>query len=154
MTDGMTTKTHIPGTFITASPEETFALAEAIGQEIDRPTIFLLSGDLGTGKTLFAKGLAAGLGIDPDEVTSPSFTFINVHPQGRLPFYHIDLYRIEDARALSHHLGIEEILAEPAVIVIEWADKLGLVIGGTIYKVELRWMDETTRQITISQEAL
>lgn len=144
----MTTPAGITGCFLTRSPEETFALAREIGRQLSRPAIFLLLGDLGTGKTVFAKGLAAGLGIDPDEVTSPSFTFISQH-RGRWPFYHIDLYRLEDARALSDHLGIEEILAEPAVIVIEWADKLGQVTGDNMYAVELTWIDETTREIRI-----
>lgn len=147
----MTTRANITGSFITRAPEETFALAEEIGRELSQPAIFLLIGDLGSGKTVFAKGLAAGLGIDPDDVTSPSFTFISQH-QGRLPFYHIDLYRLEDARALSDHLGIEEILAEPAVVVIEWADKLGRVVGPNVYTVELTWIDETIREIRIRQQ--
>lgn len=146
----MTTQAGITGTFITRSAEETFALAQEIGRTLSRPAIFLLIGDLGAGKTIFAKGLAAGLGIDPDEVTSPSFTFICSH-RGRWPFYHIDLYRLDDPRALSEHLGIEEILAEPAVIVIEWADKLGEVTGDTVYTVHLTWIDETTRDIRIHQ---
>ena len=147
----MTTQAGITGSFTTRAPEETFALAEEIGRELSQPAIFLLIGDLGSGKTVFAKGLAAGLGIDPDDVTSPSFTFISQH-RGRLPFYHIDLYRLDDPRTLSDHLGIEEILAEPAVVVIEWADKLGRLVGHNVYTVELTWIDETMREIRIRQQ--
>src|SRR5215471_1575810 len=75
---------------ITRSAQETFQLGVWIGEALRGPAVFLLRGDLGAGKTVFAKGIAAGLGIDPADVTSPSFTLINVHT-GRLKLYHIDL---------------------------------------------------------------
>jgi tRNA threonylcarbamoyladenosine biosynthesis protein TsaE len=108
---------------MTTSAEETFELAYAIGEGINEPTVFLLDGELGTGKTVFAKGIAAGLEIDPREVSSPTFTIINQH-QGRMRMCHIDLYRIE--RAEIGQLGLEEMLGEPdTVIVVEWAERLG-----------------------------
>jgi tRNA threonylcarbamoyladenosine biosynthesis protein TsaE len=111
------------GESVTRSAQETFALARSIGEQLKGGEVFLLKGDLGAGKTIFAKGLAAGLGIEPADVTSPTFTLINVH-QGRLPFYHVDLYRL-DAGSLTN-LGLEEIFDdEKAVTVIEWADRLG-----------------------------
>jgi len=148
----MPTKEASPfiGTFITHSPEETFALAERLAREISAPTVILLIGDLGAGKTIFAKGVAAGLGIDPDEVTSPSFTFVS-HYVGRLKLYHVDLYRLEDPRAIYDHLGIDEILADRAVVVIEWAEKLGTLEVGSAYRVEMTWVDETTREVTIQK---
>src|SRR5262245_26430450 len=91
---------------VTHSPEETFALAEEIGKRLLGGEIFLLRGDLGAGKTLFAKGLASGLGLDPADVTSPSFTLVNVH-RGRLQLNHIDLYRLESG--MHGGLGLEEI---------------------------------------------
>src|SRR2546428_10563225 len=94
---------------VTRSPEETFALARRIGEQLKGGEIFLLTGELGAGKTLFAKGMAAGLGIDPEDVTSPSFTLVNIH-QGRLRFYHIDLYRLDGD--LLPDPGLEEILDE------------------------------------------
>ncbi|MCI0661292.1 MAG: tRNA (adenosine(37)-N6)-threonylcarbamoyltransferase complex ATPase subunit type 1 TsaE [Acidobacteria bacterium] len=117
------------GKFITGSAEETFELAYSIGEGINEPTVFLLDGELGTGKTVFAKGIAAGLEIDPQDVNSPTFTIINQH-QGRMRMYHIDLYRIEGAEL--GHLGLEELLDEAdAVIVVEWAERLGeLAIPG------------------------
>ncbi len=151
----------VQGTFLTRSAEETRALAEGLARSLEAPAVFLLIGELGVGKTVFAKGLAAGLDIDPDEVTSPSFTLINLH-HGRWPFYHIDLYRLEDPRALIEHLGLMEILATPAVVAIEWGEKVPIELlddrkGGEsrlIYRVELLWIDETTRQVTIRRDPL
>ena len=108
---------------MTGSAEETFELGYSIGERINEPTVFLLDGELGTGKTVFAKGIAAGLEIDPLEVNSPTFTIINQH-QGRMRMYHIDLYRIQGEEI--RQLGLEEILGEPdRVIVVEWAERLG-----------------------------
>ncbi len=110
------------GEFITRSAQETFALAKRIGDQLKGGEVFLLKGELGTGKTVFAKGLAAGLDIPPESVTSPSFTLINVH-DGRLRFYHIDLYRLENAS--QRDLGLEEILDDDrSVVAIEWAERL------------------------------
>src|SRR5262249_17024900 len=108
----------LPAESVTRSAEETFELAARIGASIRAPAVLLLSGDLGAGKTVSAKGLGAGLEIDPDEVTSPSFTLINEH-HGRLRFYHVDLYRLESAA--GQQLGLEEIFADAeAVVLIEW----------------------------------
>ena len=117
-------KTYL-GKFVTRSAEETFALARNIGKQLKGREVFLLTGDLGAGKTVFAKGLAAGLGIDPADVTSPTFTLVNSY-EGRLRFYHIDLYRLD---AGAHHgLGLEEIFDDEAgVTAVEWAERLSLV---------------------------
>src|SRR5436189_1979791 len=105
------------GEFTTHSADETFALARRIGERLKGGEIFLLSGELGAGKTVFAKGLAAGLDIDPSDVTSPTFTLINAH-EGRLRFYHIDLYRLESDTQFN--LGLEEMFEdEKGVVVIE-----------------------------------
>ena len=134
------------GEFVTHSAEETFDLAERIGARLDARAVFLLSGDLGAGKTVFAKGLAAGLGIDPAEVTSPSFTLINEYA-GRLRFYHIDLYRL-DATA-CRELGLEEIFADDrAVTVIEWAERLDDVPAGSI-RVVIEYVSDDERRIVI-----
>ena len=140
----------ISGEHITHSDEETLALGETIGERITGQQVFLLSGDLGAGKTIFAKGLAAGLAIDPRDVTSPSFTLINEH-KGRLRFYHIDLYRL-DAGACQA-LGLEEILeANNAVVLIEWAERLDFVPdGATVVRID--YLDEARRRITITEAA-
>jgi tRNA threonylcarbamoyladenosine biosynthesis protein TsaE len=132
------------GELITHSAEETFVLARRIGEQLSGGEVFLLKGDLGAGKTVFAKGLAAGLGIDPLDVTSPTFTLINVH-EGRLRFYHIDLYRLD---AGAHQgLGIEEILSDDkGVTVIEWAERLGFVPERATI-VEMVYVSSSDRRI-------
>lgn len=110
----------ITGDFRTKSPEETFELARRIGESITSTTVFLLSGELGSGKTVFTKGLAAGIGIDPDDVTSPTYTLVNQY-DGRLRLYHLDLYRLAGSEVELRELGIDEICSEEqAVVVIEW----------------------------------
>ena len=136
------------GEFITHSAEETFTLARSIGEQLKGSEVFLLKGDLGAGKTIFAKGLAAGLGIVAADVTSPSFTLVNVH-EGRLRFYHVDLYRLE---AGAHQgLGLEEIFDDKtAVTVIEWAERLSLVPPRAAL-VEMFYVANTERRIVIGE---
>jgi tRNA threonylcarbamoyladenosine biosynthesis protein TsaE len=111
------------GTTITHSSQETFDLAFGLAQSLQHPVTFFLQGNLGAGKTVFAKGLICGLGqADPDDVTSPSFTLINEF-QLRFKVFHLDLYRLETEEDLNS-LDLEEIFAEPAIIIVEWAQKL------------------------------
>src|SRR5882724_11947385 len=135
------------GEIITHSAEETFTLARGIGEQLKGGEVFLLKGDLGAGKTVFAKGLAAGLEIVASDVTSPSFTLVNVH-EGRLRFYHVDLYRLE---AGAHQgLGLEEIFDDKtAVTVIEWAERLGFVPGRASV-VEMFYVANAERRTVIS----
>ncbi|HWC77508.1 MAG TPA: tRNA (adenosine(37)-N6)-threonylcarbamoyltransferase complex ATPase subunit type 1 TsaE [Blastocatellia bacterium] len=139
----------IEGEFLTNSAGETFDLGRRIGERAIGRSIFLLSGDLGAGKTVFAKGLAAGLGIDPRDVTSPSFTLINVH-EGRLPFYHIDLYRLESDSEIQ--LGLDEILESEAVIAIEWAERL-ISPPGDAVEVRIEYLGESERRLTIQKSS-
>ena len=136
------------GEFITHSEDETFELAKRIGDQLAGGEVFLLSGDLGAGKTVFAKGLAAGLGISPADVTSPTFTLVNCH-EGRLRLYHIDLYRLE--AGAHQELGLEEILEEEnAVTVIEWAERLSVVSEGAI-TVKMSYVSHSERRIITSR---
>jgi tRNA threonylcarbamoyladenosine biosynthesis protein TsaE len=136
------------GEFITRSAEETFELARRLGASLDRAAVFLLAGDLGAGKTVFAKGLGAGLEIDPDEVNSPTFTLVNAH-HGRLRLYHLDLYRIADGAEI-YDLGLEEMLAEPeAVVVIEWAERLGSFAIPGAYQVAISDLGGDERRVNI-----
>lgn len=152
MTEEQSTPTEpvLTGEFITHSAEETFDLAERTGAQLNARTVFLLSGDLGAGKTVFAKGLAAGLEIDPAEVTSPSFTLINEYA-GRLRLYHIDLYRLD--REACRQLGLEEIFADnQAITVIEWAERLNEVPEGAI-RICIDYVSDSERRIRIQLAA-
>jgi tRNA threonylcarbamoyladenosine biosynthesis protein TsaE len=120
---------EVAGEFITNSDLETFELGRRVGEALSGRAIFLLHGDLGAGKTVFTKGLAAGLGIDPIDVTSPSFTLVNIH-EGCLRLYHVDLYRIESSS--RRDLGLEEMFEANAVTVIEWAERLLTAPDGAI----------------------
>ena len=110
-------------TLISRSEEETRAAGESLASSLRSGDTVLLSGDLGMGKTVFARGVAAGLGVDPGQVRSPSFTLVNRYP-GRIPVYHIDLYRVEKLEDMDE-LGLEEILGGDGVAVVEWAERLG-----------------------------
>ncbi|HLG13035.1 MAG TPA: tRNA (adenosine(37)-N6)-threonylcarbamoyltransferase complex ATPase subunit type 1 TsaE [Blastocatellia bacterium] len=148
MAEGQTSVVTSPvaGEFITRSAEDTFALARRIGERLEGRAIFLLTGDLGAGKTVFAKGLAAGLGIDPAEVTSPSYTLTNIH-EGRRRMYHVDLYRLESADGI----GLDEILEEEnAVVVVEWAERLDRAPPDSI-RVKLEYLSNSERRISIQQ---
>ena len=106
------------------SPEETLAIAQELAKSQPDCPAYYLEGDLGAGKTLFTKGLAAFYGIDATDVVSPTFALVNRYGGGSRVVYHIDLYRIEDERELIE-LGIEEMEDEGALLVVEWAEKLG-----------------------------
>jgi len=135
------------GDFVTHSADETFRLACAIGESITEAALFLLEGELGAGKTIFAKGLGAGLEIDPAEISSPSFTLVNCY-QGRLKLYHLDLYRLE--RSETFDLGLDEMLSEPdAVLIIEWAQRAR--ITDQAYRVLISDLGGDDRRIQIEE---
>jgi tRNA threonylcarbamoyladenosine biosynthesis protein TsaE len=108
--------------FTTTSEDETRERAARLAAELTAGAVVLLSGDLGAGKTAFVRGLAAGLGIDPDEVTSPTFTLVHEYRGGRLPLVHVDLYRLE--RADLDEIGLDQDLASRGVVAVEWSERL------------------------------
>lgn len=122
-------------TYITKSPEETEKLGEKLSAGAKAGDVFCLSGDLGTGKTAFAKGFARGLGIK-DHITSPTFTIINQY-EGRLPLYHFDVYRLENEDELLG-IGADEFFYGEGVCLIEWAELVkGAVPEGAVWiKIE------------------
>jgi tRNA threonylcarbamoyladenosine biosynthesis protein TsaE len=132
------------------SADETFALGKQIGARLTGGEVLLLDGALGAGKTIFTKGLAAGLDIDPEEVTSPSFTLVNPY-SGRLPLFHIDLYRLDEGAAAANAVDLEELLAdERAVIVIEWGERLGnYPLSAKLWRVRISGDGEAERRISI-----
>ena len=101
-------------------PEDTYALGEKIGREAGRGEVYSLIGDLGVGKTVFTQGLAAGLGIK-EAVNSPTFTIVQIYEEGRLPFYHFDVYRIGDIQEMEE-IGYEDCFYGDGVCLVEWAD--------------------------------
>lgn len=127
---------------------DTFAVARDLARKMNPPAHILLYGDLGAGKTAFARGVAAGFGLeDPDEVASPTFTLINQY-QGRVKIYHIDLYRMETGHLDA--LGLDEIFDNPnAVVIVEWAERLGDFQAPGATRVFMEYVDEGSRRIEI-----
>jgi tRNA threonylcarbamoyladenosine biosynthesis protein TsaE len=139
------------GEWISRDAGETFELGKQIGEQLSGGEILLLDGPLGAGKTIFVKGIASGLGIDPEEVTSPSFTLVNPY-QGRLQFFHIDLYRLDEGAAAANAVDLEELLSdERAVVAIEWAERLGnYPLPTNVRRIVISGDGETARRICIS----
>ncbi len=119
-----------PVTTVTHSESETAAVGRALADRLAPGSVLLLFGDLGAGKTAFVRGLAEGLGVAPEEVSSPTFTLMQEYRGGRIPLIHVDLYRLNDAREIDD-LGLEE-LGLDCVLAIEWADKLPRGIPGAV----------------------
>ena len=106
----------------TNSAQETFDLAENLGRRSEPGAVYTLSGDLGVGKTVFAQGLACGLGIG-EPINSPTFTIVQVYDEGKLPFYHFDVYRIGDIEEMEE-IGYEDYFFGTGVCLIEWAERI------------------------------
>ena len=104
----------------TRTPEETFALGKRIGEQALPGQIYTLTGDLGVGKTVFTQGVAAGLGIT-EPVSSPTFTIVQVYDEGKLPFYHFDVYRIGDIEEMDE-IGYDDYFFGEGICLIEWAE--------------------------------
>ena len=110
----------------THSAEETYKLGKKIGQNAKAGQLYCLIGDLGVGKTVFTQGLAAGLGIT-EPVNSPTFTILQIYEEGRIPFYHFDVYRIEEIEEMEE-IGYEEYFDGEGVCLIEWANLIGEIL--------------------------
>ena len=132
--------------FTTRSEEETFRLARELASGFKGKEIVLMTGELGAGKTVFAKGIAAGVGVtDTDRVSSPSFTLVNIY-EGKHSVTHIDLYRLErEAEILD--LGWGDFLGE-GIVLVEWAEKLTLPLDGIRVRIEV--VGDAERRITIN----
>jgi tRNA threonylcarbamoyladenosine biosynthesis protein TsaE len=133
-------------TFISKSPEITKHIAKEIGAKIDKGTVIALCGDLGAGKTAFVQGLAEGLEIKAF-VTSPTFIIINQY-EGRLPLYHIDTYRLMSNDEMFE-LGYEEFFYGDGVTAVEWAQKIEELLPEEYLRVELEYVGESERKITL-----
>ena len=128
----------------------TYSLGVRLGQQMSEGSILLLEGDLGSGKTTLVQGLGEGLGIE-DPIVSPTFTLINEYMDGRLPLYHLDLYRLQpvEVEALYLETYWEGLEVEPGIMAIEWADRLTYKPS---HYVQIQWCDrnKTSRQVNLS----
>jgi tRNA threonylcarbamoyladenosine biosynthesis protein TsaE len=142
----------ITGQFVSTTERETFDLGVSIGAALIGGELILLSGPLGAGKTVLVKGIARALGLDAEDVTSPSFTLVNPH-RGRLLLYHIDLYRLDEGASAAHAVDLDEILTdENAVVIIEWGERLGRYpLPAGVWRVSISGDGDSPREISITQ---
>lgn len=108
------------------SPEDTFQIAKNLGKEVKAGTVVCLTGDLGVGKTLFSQGFAKGLGIE-EHVNSPTFTIVQEYEDGRIPLYHLDVYRIESSEEMEE-IGFTDMIYGSGVCLIEWAERIADIL--------------------------
>lgn len=143
--------TLLPSEFcrlVSSSPQETARLGAILGRLLTAGCVVCLIGELGTGKTCLAQGIAAGLEVPQDVyVTSPSFAVVNEYP-GRLVLFHVDLYRLEDPAELDG-IGFEDILCGDGVVVIEWADKFVEALPKERLEIRLAFLDDEHRAVTL-----
>jgi|SRR5215510_95369 len=121
-------------------------VARRMAASLSAGDVLLLSGQLGAGKTAFVRGLARGLGIEEDEVSSPTFTIVHEYRGGRLTLYHVDLYRLD--RAATDDLGLDELGVADGVLAIEWPDRLTHALPGA-RTINIELIDDTTRRISL-----
>jgi len=134
--------------FQTSSTSETIRMGKRLGRLLQPGDVVALVGDLGTGKTQFIKGLAKGVGVGrATYVSSPSFTLINEYP-GRIPFYHIDLFRLQSEKE-AESLGLEEYVRGDGITAIEWADKISSLLPEELLLVKIHYTGENTRSLEI-----
>lgn len=119
----------------TYSAEETYALGEKIGREAQAGAVYTLTGELGAGKTVFTQGVAAGLGIT-EPISSPTFTIVQVYGEGRLPFYHFDVYRIGDLAEMEE-IGYEDYIYGDGVSMIEWANLIKEILPEAYWEIQI-----------------
>lgn len=132
----------------TNSVEETMEIGRKIGRKVTRGVTICLTGDLGTGKTHFAKGFAEGLGIEGN-ITSPTFTIVNEYHEGRMPFYHFDVYRVHDTDEILQ-VGFEEYVYGQGVTLIEWADMIEPILPDEFIHVKIeKTQNDNERKITL-----
>ncbi len=130
---------------ITTSPAQTWKTGELLGALLKPGDTVCLYGDLGAGKTSFSYGIALGLEVQTKYITSPTFTFVNEY-QGRVPFYHIDLYRLTDPNELEN-IGFDDYIDSDGVTVIEWAERAEDELPVESLSVYLSYVDDHSREI-------
>jgi tRNA threonylcarbamoyladenosine biosynthesis protein TsaE len=137
---------------ITGSPKETFSIGEKVATFLQGGETILLTGDLGAGKTMFAKGVASGLGVDPlTPVVSPTFTLINLY-KARIDIVHADLYRLEPEGIFG--LGIEEYMDNSHIVMVEWADISEGYFKGNLLRIKIEYLEELRRKIILGGDII
>ncbi len=138
---------------VSNTPEETFALGERLGGELRGGDVVLLRGGLGSGKTLLTKGIVQSRGFDVDEVTSPSFALVNLYKTEEHNIYHIDLWRIDAGGDAAFGVGLDEILDDPdAIVIIEWADRLGDArLAARVVSIDIEGDGDQPRRIRVNR---
>lgn len=124
---------------------ETMDFGRQLAASLQPGDVIAMTGDLGAGKTCLVKGIAAGLGVT-QAVTSPTFTLIHEYRDGRLPVYHVDLYRLDSVQQ-AQAIGLEEYLAGDGVTIIEWAEKIAELLPANARWIKMKVTGDTTRQI-------
>jgi len=142
--------------FVCNTPEETYHIGERLGAGLGAGDVVLLYGGLGAGKTLLAKGILNALDFDIEEVTSPSFTLVNLYQTPTFDVYHIDLWRLDTAADPAESVGLDDIVeTKNAIIIIEWADRLTKAIQGpAIIEVKIEGDGDEPRSITIERREM
>jgi tRNA threonylcarbamoyladenosine biosynthesis protein TsaE len=131
------------------SEADTRAVAETLARSLEPGAVVLVSGELGAGKTAFVRGLAAGLRLDPNDVTSPTFTLVHEYRGGRLPLVHVDLYRLDSADL--DDIGLDPDLAAAGVVAVEWPERLSRPVPGAV-RVRIDDLGDDRRVITRDHE--
>jgi tRNA threonylcarbamoyladenosine biosynthesis protein TsaE len=135
---------------ITSTEQETSDAGESLGRTLGPGDVILLYGDLGAGKTAFVRGLARGLGANPDDVSSPTFTIVQEYAGDTATLYHVDLYRLEPAEI--DDLGLEDLVSGDGIVAIEWAERWrGRPNGDGVVEVTIHDAGEDRRQINVQR---
>jgi tRNA threonylcarbamoyladenosine biosynthesis protein TsaE len=135
---------------ISNSEADTRAIASRLAASLAPGAVLLLSGDLGAGKTAFVRGLAEGLQLNADDVTSPTFTLVHEYRGGRLPLLHVDLYRLD--RADLDEIGLDQDLAAAGVIAVEWPERLSRSLAGAV-TITITDLGSDRREVTVGHGA-
>jgi tRNA threonylcarbamoyladenosine biosynthesis protein TsaE len=138
-------------TFISNSPAETEAIGRQLAEDVDAGSVLALKGELGSGKTLFTKGLVAGLG-SAAAVTSPTFTIVHEYQGGRLPVYHFDFFRLENREAAAR-LGLDDYFFGEGLSVIEWADRFPDLVPEQARWISFKIKSERRRAIALLEDS-
>jgi tRNA threonylcarbamoyladenosine biosynthesis protein TsaE len=130
---------------VSRSESDTLEIARALGSALRTGDVVSLTGVLGTGKTVFCKGIGEALGIPPGRIVSPSFTIVTEHREGRIPFFHVDAYRLGSVRE-AEEIGLEEIFREEGVCAVEWADRVRDLLPNGCIRVTFLISDDSAEQ--------